>query len=190
MGSQMLTGSSQSCSEKLEIEPEMLIGGVKVNYFFHCKSQLWFFSHFITQEQESDLVLLGKFLEEFVFKEIKTKEVIIDQKISIDFIKKKDMLELHDIKKSSKFEKAHYYQMLYYIWYLKKIKGIENVKGIIDYVNEKKKVEVFLTEEKEKEIEEIINEINRITSSPQPPQPVYNKYCRKCSYFEFCWVKK
>jgi len=76
---------SQNSEQAIEIDPEMLIGGVKVNYYFHCKTQLWLFSHFITQEQDSDLVILGRLLEEKSFKEIKTRNVLIDQKISIDF---------------------------------------------------------------------------------------------------------
>jgi len=171
----------------VEILPDMLIGGVKVNYFFHCKTQLWYFSHFITQEQESDLVSLGKILEEIALKEIKSKDLLIDQKISIDFVEMKDVIILHDIKKSSKFESAHYYQMIYYLYYLKTIKGIEKVKGFINYPKERKKVEIYLTPEKETEIEEILRKINEITSSPEPPKPNRKKYCRNCAYFEFCF---
>jgi len=165
----------------------MLVGGVKVNYYFHCKTQLWLFSHFVTQEQESDLVLLGKIIGEAAFKEIKSKELIIDQKISIDFVRKKDYLILYDIKKSSKFGKAHYYQILYYLWYLKKIKGMKNVKGIITYPKERKRIEVCLTREIEQKIEKILREIKQIITLPTPPKPEYKKYCRKCSYFEFCF---
>ena len=187
MDLQMQNNSSQSYEEEIEIDPEMLVGGVKVNYFFHCKSQLWFFSHFITQEQESDLVLLGKIIGESTFKEIKAKEIVIDQKISIDFIRKRDSLILHDIKKSSKFGEAHYYQMLYYLWYLKKVKGVENVKGVITYPKERKIIEVYLTQEGKHKIEHTLQKIKQIISLPKPPKPEYKKYCRKCSYFEFCF---
>lgn len=178
--------SSQN-SEKLEIDPEMLTGGTKINYFIHCKTQLWLFSQFILQEKESELVLIGKILENLFFKEAKVKNVLIDSKVSIDLIRKGEKLIIQDIKKSSKFEKAHYYQMLYYLWYLKNIKGIANLEGIVSYPNERKTIKVELTEEKEKEIEKIIKEINEIISRPKPPLPVYKKYCRKCAYFEFCF---
>lgn len=179
---------SQSCERKIEIDPELLVGGVKVNYFFHCKLQLWLFSHFITLEQESDMVLLGKIIEEMAFKEIKTKTIMIDEKISIDFIKRKDTLVLHEIKKSSKFKEAHYYQMLYYLWYMKNIKGIENICGVINYPKEKRRIEIFLTPKNEGEMVKILKEINQIISLPQPPKPERKKYCRSCAYFEFCWV--
>lgn len=182
-----LQNSSSRNSEELEIDHEMLIGGTKVNYFIHCKTQLWLFSHFILQEKESDLVLIGKILESLFFREVKVKNVLIDSKISIDLIRKGERLVIQDIKKSSKFEKAHYYQMLYYLWYLKNIKGIANLEGIISYPNERKTIKVELTEEKEKEIEKTLREINEIISKPKPPLPVYKKYCRKCAYFEFCF---
>lgn len=187
MESQMQSNSFQNSEEEIEIDSEMLIGGVKVNYFFHRKTQLWLFSHFITQEQESDLVILGKVLEENVFKEIKRKNVLIDQTISLDFIKKEGKLIIFDIKKSSKFEKAHYYQLLYYLWYMKKVKSVENISGIISYPKERKRLKVELAKDKEKEIIRILKEIERIISLPTPPKPEYKKYCRKCSYFEFCF---
>jgi CRISPR-associated exonuclease Cas4 len=174
-------------SEQVEIDPEMLIGGTKVNYFIHCKTQLWLFSNFILQEKESELVLIGRILESLFFKDVRVKDILIDSKIQIDFIKKREGLLLRDVKKSSKFEKAHYYQMLYYLWYLKQIKGIANLRGIISYPKERKTVKVELTEEGEKEIVKILKEINEIISKPKPPSPTYKKYCRKCAYFEFCF---
>lgn len=178
---------SQNC-EELKIDPEMLSSGVKVNYYFHCKTQLWLFSRFITLEQESDLVMLGKILETQAFRKIRNRNLIIDNKISLDFVRCKGGLLVFDIKKSSKFEKSHYYQVLYYLWYLKNIKGITNVKGVISYPTEKKRVEVILIHEKEVEMKNILDEIKCITSLPTPPKPIYKNYCRKCAYFEFCWV--
>jgi CRISPR-associated exonuclease Cas4 len=167
---------------------ETFFTGVQVNYFIHCKTQLWYFSHYLTQEHESELVMLGKILHEIAFKNVK-KDLIIDQKISIDFIKKGDKLILHDVKKSEKFKDAHYYQMLYYLYYLKHEKGIENVEGIINYPSKREIVKVELTPEKEIELKNILQKIKEIISSNQPPKPVKLPYCRKCSYFEFCWVK-
>ncbi len=172
--------------EKIEIDPEILVGGLKINYFIHCKTQLWLFSHFLSREKESDLVIIGKILHETFFKNV-NKDVLIDDKISIDFIKKENKLILHDIKKSDKFQSAHYYQMLYYLYYLKNEKGIENVEGEINYPLKRKTVKVELTKEKEDEIKKILQKINEIVSQPKPPRPIYKKYCRNCAYFEFCF---
>ena len=167
---------------------ETAFTGVQINYFIHCKTQLWYFSHYLTREQESELVILGKILHEIAFKNIK-KNFLIDQKISIDFIRKGNKLILHDIKKSDKFQEAHYYQMLYYLYYLKHEKGIENVEGIINYPLKRKIVKVELTPEKELELQNILQKIKEIISLPKPPKPEKKKYCRKCAYFEFCWAE-
>jgi len=136
--------------------------GTQVNYFVICKTKLWYFSHFLQREQESDLVSLGKILQETSYRD--KKDVIIDSKVAIDFIKKRDKLILHEVKKSRKMEKAHLMQLLYYIYYLKNEKGIENVEGRIDYPRQRKVVGVKLSEEKEKELLKIFEEIKEIIS--------------------------
>ena len=110
---------------------------------------------------------------------------MIDQKISIDFIKKEDRIILHDVKKSKKLEKAHIYQLLYYLYYLKQ-KGIK-AEGKINYPNLRKIERVELTEDKEKELGDILRQIKEIISRSEPPNTKKKRYCRKCSYFEFCW---
>ncbi|WP_297445894.1 CRISPR-associated protein Cas4 [Desulfurobacterium sp.] len=159
--------------------------GTKVAYFVICHTKLWLFSHFLTRENESELVALGSLLQETSFKSM-NKDIIVDQRIGIDFIKKGNKLILHEIKKSDKLEKAHLYQLLYYIYYLKKLKGLES-EGRITYPLKRKVVKVQLTEENEKEIERILKEIRKIISLPNPPKPEYKRYCRRCSYFEFCF---
>jgi CRISPR-associated exonuclease Cas4 len=170
------------------LDQTAIFTGTQVNYYIICPTKLWLFSHFATMEQTSDLVNLGKLLQETSFQHVK-KDLIMDQKIAIDFIKKGDKLILHEIKKSEKLEKAHIFQLLYYLYYLKHEKGIENVEGIINYPSKRKIVKVKLTPEKEIELQSILQKIKEIISLPQPPKPVKLPYCRKCSYFEFCWVK-
>jgi CRISPR-associated exonuclease Cas4 len=137
-------------------------------------------------EQESELVSMGKLLHSKSYKEEK-KEYTIDNLISIDFIKKSDYLELHEVKKSNKMEKSHEYQLLYYMYYLKHEKGIENIKGIINYPKIRKKVAIVLDESKERELMDIIENIGNIINNDSP-KPSKMKICRKCAYYEFCWV--
>jgi len=170
------------------LDQKAIFTGTQINYYIVCPTKLWLFSHLTTMEQTSDLVLLGHLLQEISFYRVQ-KDIIIDQKISIDFIKRGDKLILHEIKKSSKLENAHIAQLLYYLYYLKHEKGIENAEGIINYPSERKIVKVELTPEKELELVNIFQRIKEIISLPQPPKPEKKKYCRKCSYFEFCWVK-
>jgi CRISPR-associated exonuclease Cas4 len=167
-------------------DQKAIFTGTQVNYFIICPTKLWLFSHFTTFEKDFDLVQQGKLLQQTSYREAR-KDLIVDQKIAIDFLKRGNELILHEVKKSSKLEKAHIAQLLYYLYFLKNEKGIENIKGIINYPKERKIVEVKLTQEKEKEIEEILGKVKGIISLPRPPKPEYKKYCRKCAYFEFCF---
>ena len=166
-------------------EKQLRIIGTQIHYYFICKTKLWLFSHHIQMEQESDLVSLGKLLHSKSYKG--EKEYTIDNLISVDFIKKRDYLELHEVKKSNKMKKSHEYQLLYYLYYLKQNKGIENIKGIINYPKIRKKVMVDLDESKENELNAIIKDIGKVISN-DTPKPERMKICRKCAYFEFCWV--
>ena len=67
--------------------------------------------------------------------------------------------------------------------------GIER-KGSLNYVKEKKVDEVILGEEEEKSIEEILIEIKKILELRYPPKVEKYPYCRKCSYYDFCYVKE
>ena len=165
---------------------EVLFTGTQVNYYIICPTKLWLFSHFATMEQESDLVLLGKLLQEQSFQRVK-KDIIVDQKIAVDFIRKGDVLVLHEVKKSGRMEKAHKMQLLYYIYYLRRLKGIDRVEGRIDYPKQRKTVRIELTENNEKELLEVLSRIKTVLSMKNPPKPERKKYCRKCSYFDFCW---
>lgn len=166
-------------------EKHLRIIGTQINYYFICKTKLWLFSHHIQMEQESELVSLGKLLHSKSYKN--EKEYTIDNLISVDFIKKQDYLELHEVKKSSKMEKAHEYQLLYYMYCLKNRKGIENIKGIINYPKMRKKVMVELDESKENELNAVIEDIGNIINN-NAPKPEKMRICRKCAYYEFCWV--
>ncbi|GAB6056141.1 CRISPR-associated protein Cas4 [Methanobacterium movens] len=166
-------------------EKQLRIIGTQINYYFICKTKLWLFSHHIQMEQESDLVSLGKLLHSKSYKD--EKEYTIDNLISIDFIKKRDYLELHEVKKSNKMKKSHEYQLLYYMYYLKNKKGIENIRGILNYPKIRKKATINLDKSKEKDLMDIIEDIGNIINN-ETPKPQKIKICRKCAYFEFCWV--
>ena len=136
-------------------------------------------------EQESDNVSLGKQLHENSYK--REKEFLIDNLINVDFIKNKDPIEIHEVKKTQSMEKSHEYQLLYYMLYLKKEKDIDNTVGYLNYPTLRKGINIQLTEEKEKELEEILNDIIEIINS-DIPKPKKTRICRKCAYFEFCFA--
>jgi len=164
-------------------ETHLIIRGTEINYLFVCKTKLWYFSKGITMEQESEWVDLGKFLhEKSYFGE--EKEVKIGP-ISIDFIRRGDTIEVHEVKRSKSMEKAHEMQALYYLYYLKKL-GI-NAKAILNYPQLREMKEITL-DGREKEVEKAIREVERIKSLSRPPEPKKSRACKKCAYYELCWV--
>jgi len=167
-------------------EKQLRIIGTQINYYFICKTKLWLFSHHIQMEQESELVSLGKLLHKDTYKRDK-KDQTIDNLISFDFVRKGDILEIHEVKKSKKMSKAHHYQLLYYLYYLKNEKGINDAIGIIDYPKIRRKETIKLNERNEKEIKNIMRRIGSILSEDVPaPQKV--PACLKCAYYELCFV--
>ncbi len=161
---------------------EMYIRGVQVNYYFVCKTKLWLFSHNIGFENESDLVKLGKILHLEVYDRL-SKDVRIGP-IAIDAVKVGDTVEIREIKKSDKLEKAHVFQTLYYLYYLKK-HGIR-AKAILTYPKLKKSVELELSEDAENEINDLLESIESVVKG-EMPKPSYKSQCRRCAYYEFCF---
>lgn len=162
-----------------------LINGTQINYYFICKTKLWLFSHNIQMEQESDNVKLGKNLHENSYK--KENEVLIDNLINVDFIKNNNPIEIHEVKKTQSMKKSHEFQLLYYIYYLKNEKGLNNIVGYLNYPENRKKIKIELTDEKEKELNDVLEDINNIINS-NIPKPKKSRICRKCAYFEFCFA--
>jgi CRISPR-associated exonuclease Cas4 len=158
--------------------------GTQVNYYFVCQRKLWFFSKHMPMESNSDTVLIGKVLHEDSYKR-KVKEFMIDETIVIDFVEHGGII--NEIKKSNKMEKAHIFQMLYYLYYLKQ-KGMAGLKGTINYPLLREKVTVELTEEKQKEIENVLCNIKKIIEKESPPELKKLSHCRACSYYELCWI--
>jgi len=169
------------------MENHLYYTGTQVSYYFFCKRRLWLFSHHITCEQDSDMVYLGKLIHESTFEREK-KEIEIDH-LKLDFLDVKDGV-LHEVKKSDSFEEAHHWQVLYYLYFLK-LKGIENFKGEIHYPQMKKTVSIELTAEKASDMAKILTDINRIVKLSSPPAiSVKLSVCKKCSYFELCWIEE
>ncbi len=157
--------------------------GTQINYYFVCKRKLWLFTKDIRFEDENEYVQLGRLIDESSYK--RNKKQIEIGKIKIDFIDNKGVI--HEVKKSNKIEKAHIYQVKYYILTLKKL-GVENVTGEIDYPKLKKKEIVVLDTDDDKAFENIFADIKRILDNLRPPAANRTTICKKCAYYEFCFV--
>lgn len=157
--------------------------GVKINYFYICKRKLWLFSKGISFERYDERVSQGKTVHENSYTREKSKEVEIDGNIKLDIIDKNFVRE---VKISSKMEKSDRMQLLYYLYYLN-IFGIKR-KGKINYVKERRIEEIELMDEDKREIEEDLKEIKEIESLDSPPSKINKPFCKKCAYYEFCYI--
>lgn len=162
---------------------EIEITATQISYSLICHRKLWLFSHQINMEHSSELVEIGKMIHEQSYAREK-KEITVGP-IKIDFIGSDGIVR--EIKKSSKMEKAHIWQLKYYLYYLK-LKGVHELIGELVYPKQKQKTQVILSNEDEKELEKILNDIENIVGMEEIP-PVINKtLCRQCSYYELCYI--
>lgn len=165
---------------------ELKVQGIKFNYYFICKRKLWLFSKGISMEESNDRVQQGKVIHQYSYgNKEKKKEKLIDGMIKIDILESHTVRE---VKLSSKMENADRMQLLYYLYYLKQ-KGIHK-NGSINYVNEKRVDEIKLTKEDEIYIEEVLIDINTILNYNIPPKIIKLPYCKKCAYYEYCYIKE
>ncbi|MCX7611576.1 MAG: CRISPR-associated protein Cas4 [Ignavibacterium sp.] len=166
----------------------MKITGTHINYYFHCKRHLWFYSQNIQMEHTSNLVAIGKFISENTYEREKHELHFEEDDFEyiIDFFDKRRNI-IHEIKKTDKMEEVHKWQVKFYIYRLKNL-GFQNIKGIIDYPKLRKTIQVELTQQDEKEIEKAIEEIKKIISNVKPPKVINEPFCKKCSYYELCYV--
>jgi len=166
------------------IETSPVYTGTQINYYFVCRRKLWLFSHNLNMEHTSDTVYMGKLIGEESYGREK-KEVLVDNLIKIDFVGRDKVI--HEVKKSNKVEKAHEYQLLYYLYHLKN-RGINDVRGELNYPKLKQKKPVELSPEKERELVEIFGKMDLIIKLPKPPERLKVSFCKKCSYYELCWI--
>jgi len=169
----------------------MQITGTLINYYFHCRTQLWLHANRINLEDNSEEVRIGKVLHELEqerLKESKTQkaEVSIDN-IKIDKITRDYVVE---VKKSDSDIEAVKWQVLLYLYKLK-AKGVER-KGKIEFIEknrQNKKIHyVELDEENEKKLKAILDKIESIIDNPMPPTPTLEPKCKKCAYYEYCFI--
>ena len=160
-----------------------MINGTIVNYYIHCKTQCWLFANKINLEDNSEDVRIGKVLHEI--DETKVDEVSFEN-IKVDKITKDYVIE---VKKSDSDIEAAKWQLLFYLYSLKQ-KGIIK-KGRLEVFEKKrlnkKKFEVILDEDNEKRLLEVIKDIENLLKN-QMPKPKFENKCKKCAYYEFCFL--
>ncbi|MBS4955680.1 MAG: CRISPR-associated protein Cas4 [Clostridium celatum] len=163
---------------------EREITGVMIYYYEVCKRKLWYFYNEIQMEQGNENVLIGRAIDEETYKRDK-KHINIDNIINIDFIRSKGVL--HEVKKSNKIEEASILQVKYYLYFLQK-RGVYNIRGKIDYPLLKQSIDVELSDEDIKEIDEILINIKNTVKASNPPSLDKKRICQSCAYYDLCFI--
>lgn len=159
------------------------VSGTIYSYSFLCHRQVWLSYHNLSMEQESELVEIGKFIDENTYKN-ERHNFLIDNTVNIDFIKKNIV---HEIKKSDKEKQVAINQIKYYLFILKN-HGFENIKGELNIPKSKYTEEVILSEKDIENIKNQLKTIDKILKSKNIPETVNKKSCFKCAYYELCYI--
>jgi len=161
------------------------ITGTLINYYFHCKTQCWLHANRLNMEDNSEDVRIGRVLHEINEDRSKNAEIQIDN-VKIDKLTKEYLTEF---KKSDSDPEAVKWQVLLYLHKLQS-KGIKR-KGKIQYheKNHNTKSEIIaLNEQNKKELLEVLDKIKKLINEPTPPAPVFEKKCKKCAYYDYCFI--
>lgn len=161
----------------------MQLGGLHIQYYFVCIRKLWLYTKNLGLEEGFERVEDGKRLHDSAYKRSDKRELYTEEGFKVDVI---DGEYVREVKLSSKMTEADKYQLLFYLYQLKK-RGLER-KGLISYTREKKTEEIILTKEDEEKLEEIEKHILEIMEFSYPPPTIKKPYCKKCAYYEFCYI--
>ena len=160
-----------------------MITGTTVNYYHHCKRQCWLFYNKINLEDNSEDVRIGKVLHEI---KNETPPEAIDN-IKLDKITQEYIVEN---KKSDSDIEAAAAQLEFYLYTLD-LKGVHR-KGKLECIEKNKqdnKVHYIILEDDHREkLAKKYNEILNFVNLPQPPAAVLQKKCKKCAYYDYCFI--
>jgi CRISPR-associated exonuclease Cas4 len=158
-----------------------------VNLYHVCKRELWLHANEIRMEHSSDTVTEGKLIREttYRYRNEKYKEIQIGS-IKIDHYDARNKI-IHEVKKSDKMEDAHIMQVKYYIYYLEE-NDIAGARDLIEYPKLRQTTEVVLTDDDRHYIKKLILEIQNLICNENCPAVINKPYCKKCSYYEFCYA--
>jgi CRISPR-associated exonuclease Cas4 len=165
----------------------MNINATLINLYHVCKREMWLHAHGIRMEHTSDTVAEGKLIGETSYPKRAAKYTELDLGVAkIDFYDEKNRV-VHEIKKSNKVEKAHEWQVKYYLLLLYRA-GITDATGILEYPKLRETKKVVLEQHDMEALKEAEKDIEAIVARDKPPERIRKSFCRKCSYFDLCWV--
>lgn len=159
------------------------VTGSLVQSYSICKRQVWLMAHQIIPDQEHPYIEMGRLIDDISYDRDRKK--INFENVVIDLVRNDNgNLLVGEVKKSSKAVDSARLQLLFYLYKLKQ-SGID-AKGQLFFPDERKKIDVRLTNESEAEVVNAINEIRDIINMDKAPAFKKIPYCKNCGYKEFC----
>ena len=167
----------------------MNITGTHIAYLHTCHRKLWLFANGIQMEHNSDIVAEGKLIAETTYLDRARRytELAIEG-IKIDFYDAKNKV-VHEVKKSDKVEHAHKAQVVYYLYVLDK-NGIKEPTAILEYPKLKQRETIDWNEEFIGQAKEWEAKVATIAASENCPELIQKNICKKCSYYELCYINE
>ena len=159
------------------------VSGTLYSYSFLCMRKVWLHAHQVNMEQNSENVKIGKLIDETTYKR-ERHDFMIDNTVNIDFLKNNIV---HEVKKSDKQKIMAINQIKYYLFILKNY-GFTDITGCLTIPTIKHKETVVLEEKDDDEIIKQLQTIHSIIKSNEVPEPINKKACKKCAYFDLCYI--
>jgi len=161
------------------------VTGTLIWYAMICEREVWLMAHEMEPDRDDARLELGRFLGENAYPRSRKREISLPG-VKIDLVERAGpRLVVGEVKSSSRFVEAARMQLLFYLWRLREM-GVE-AEGELRFPEERRRVNVRLDADAEKELQEVIGRVEAIISRPTPPPPKRIHYCRVCAYREFCW---
>lgn len=168
------------------MEPLKEVNGTLIWYYYICPREVWLMARQMTPDEDDPNIEIGRFIHENRYRSGRDKKEIEVGNSKIDLVKRENgTLIVSEVKKSSRYLESSRMQLLYYLKQLR-LRGME-AQGELLFPEERKKVDVTLTEDSMKTLAQAESAILDLANRPTPPPPKKIAYCRNCGYREYCW---
>ncbi len=177
---------------------EFAVTGTLIGYYVLCPRKAWLSIHGLWMEQESELVELGRLVDETTFlREVKYWELEARTATGIRLTGVIDRARVQEgcifeVKKSPRGRRAHRWQLRFYLWLLQ-LNGIVTptgapYRGQLLYPKQRQREEVCLAEVHIAELETFSEAIHALAQQAEPPPVLARRSaCRSCAYEELCY---
>lgn len=162
------------------------VNGTLINYYFHCKRQCYLHGNRLNLEDNSELVQIGRAIHEVKAQESEHTEIAIEN-IKLDKLTAEYLTE---IKKSDADMEAGKWQLYYYLKVLKDKGIVRKGRLLFEEKNKTKQAAVILEldDAQERELERVQTQIEELLLSDEVPKAEEKAGCKKCAYYEYCFI--